>query len=468
MAFGLILAALVAGAVPAHGKGVLCLTFDDTHYDNWVAALPIFERYGAHAAFFPCGRLTTNEMAKIRRLCAAGHAVGYHSLTHRDVPARLKAVGSTMYIRDEIDPAREKFREAGLPLRHFAYPNNRHDERSDCELSRRFTRFRAGAGTFRYNTNGTSIVSLDKAFFPVADLPKRRVLGGTGVGPHYRTDVDDLCRGIRRAAERDEVLVLYSHDIGAEPKGVGLSREWLERLLRTAAENGVAVRSFDELGPLEPQTPAEPLKVALDFDDGVKDHLLVAAPELEKRGWRAQFSIVTDWVGTNEFKLTWDDIRELRRRGHLIVNHSKSHDLRRGGLGGMARMGRLDEVRRDLRESQAVFKRELGEAPCYLSLPGSAYVEEVGVAAAEAGLRPVLVFGDCFGGESTDVTGTIRFLRDRGIRQARFIVHGIRPEGKGWIPFASREAFVRYLDDLKAAEESGLISVVGYEALETP
>ena len=31
---------------------------------------------------------------------------------------------------------------------------------------------------------------------------------------------------------------------------------------------------------------AEPLKVTLSFDDGTKDHILFAAPELEKRGWK--------------------------------------------------------------------------------------------------------------------------------------------------------------------------------------
>ena len=39
---------------------------------------------------------------------------------------------------------------------------------------------------------------------------------------------------------------------------------------------------------------AAPLRVSLTFDDSLKDHLLVAAPLLEERGWRGTFCIVTD------------------------------------------------------------------------------------------------------------------------------------------------------------------------------
>ena len=67
---------------------------------------------------------------------------------------------------------------------------------------------------------------------------------------------------------------------------------------------------------------AAPLRVALTFDDSLKDHLLIAAPMLEERGWRGTFCIVTDWVGINDKHLSWDDIRELVRRGHEIATHT--------------------------------------------------------------------------------------------------------------------------------------------------
>ena len=37
-----------------------------------------------------------------------------------------------------------------------------------------------------------------------------------------------------------------------------------------------------------------PLQLTLTFDDGIKDHYSIAVPELEKRGWRGLFCIITD------------------------------------------------------------------------------------------------------------------------------------------------------------------------------
>ena len=36
---------------------------------------------------------------------------------------------------------------------------------------------------------------------------------------------------------------------------------------------------------IDPGQTNEPLRVALTFDDSLKDHLLIAAPMLEERGW---------------------------------------------------------------------------------------------------------------------------------------------------------------------------------------
>ena len=72
---------------------------------------------------------------------------------------------------------------------------------------------------------------------------------------------------------------------------------------------------------------AEPLRVALTFDDSLKDHALIAAPMLEERGWRGVFNIITDKVGAGERYMTWEDIRGLLARGHEVTTHTMSHPL---------------------------------------------------------------------------------------------------------------------------------------------
>ena len=93
---------------------------------------------------------------------------------------------------------------------------------------------------------------------------------------------------------------------------------------------------------IDPGQTNEPLRVALTFDDSLKDHLLIAAPMLEERGWRGTFCIVTDWVGKDSSKLTWDDVRELVRRGHEIATHTKTHR----NLVELLKADKGDEVRR--------------------------------------------------------------------------------------------------------------------------
>ena len=84
-------------------------------------------------------------------------------------------------------------------------------------------------------------------FFPAAELPRRRVLGGVIVGEAYNTDVDDVVACVRRAGERKEALVLTSHGIHPDARSIHMKTEWLEMILSAAQEAGVVVLSFDEV-----------------------------------------------------------------------------------------------------------------------------------------------------------------------------------------------------------------------------
>ena len=55
---GTILAAVALAAPSANARGILCLTFDDSHFDDWEAVMPLFEKYNARATFFARGELT--------------------------------------------------------------------------------------------------------------------------------------------------------------------------------------------------------------------------------------------------------------------------------------------------------------------------------------------------------------------------------------------------------------------------
>lgn len=117
----------------------------------------------------------------------------------------------------------------------------------------------------------------------------------------------------------------------------------------------------------------------LTFDDGGVSGIDPVADVLERHGWRGHFFVTTDWVGAPGF-LDAGQIRELRRRGHVIGSHSCSHPERMSSCG---RDRLLDEWRR----SCAALGEILGEEVTEASVPGGYYSRAVAEAAAEAGVR---------------------------------------------------------------------------------
>lgn len=173
---------------------------------------------------------------------------------------------------------------------------------------------------------------------------------------------------------------------------------------------------------LMPQKSREPLRVALTFDDALKDHLLIAAPELEKRGWRGTFNIITDKVGTDAKYLTWEDVRELVRRGHEVTTHTKSHP----SLVKLLKEGRSDEVRREIAESRDAIADRTGFTPRFMCPPYISQNEETARICREEGLRQMQGGRYNFGAGSGDkVVGVVDGAIARGATRLDILHHGI-------------------------------------------
>jgi peptidoglycan/xylan/chitin deacetylase (PgdA/CDA1 family) len=117
----------------------------------------------------------------------------------------------------------------------------------------------------------------------------------------------------------------------------------------------------------------------LTFDDGGISFHTPIADRLESLGWRAHFFITTDFIGNPAF-MTPDQIRDLRRRGHVIGSHSCSHPLRFAARP-------FDELKREWRESLRALSDLLDEPVRVASIPGGQYSRAVAEAAAAEGIR---------------------------------------------------------------------------------
>ena len=69
--------------------------------------------------------------------------------------------------------------------------------------------------------------------------------------------------------------------------------------------------------------------ITYTFDDGLAEHSTVAAPELEKRGFRGTFWVCgfyTEQGASSKLpRMTWDELKQMAKNGHEISNHSWSH-----------------------------------------------------------------------------------------------------------------------------------------------
>ena len=207
----------------------------------------------------------------------------------------------------------------------------------------------------------------------------------------------------------------------------------------------------------------EPVRIALTFDDGLKDHLLIAAPELERRGWRGTFNIVTDRIGRDADHLSWDDVRELIRRGHEITTHTLSHPH----LVKMLDRGEEAQVRREIAVSRDRIADETGFTPRFMCSPFVEQNEATARICREEGLRQMSSARHNFGeGSGNEVVAVVENLISRGERRLDVLHHGISAaDHGGWRPFADRAEFVRHLDLIAGMEREGKLVVTDYDGM---
>jgi peptidoglycan/xylan/chitin deacetylase (PgdA/CDA1 family) len=127
--------------------------------------------------------------------------------------------------------------------------------------------------------------------------------------------------------------------------------------------------------------PKSAVPVVLSFDDGDESCYTMAAPILERHGLRADFFIVTQWIGQPGF-MTSDQLRDLLSRGHGIHSHTRTHPR----LPELTTAQIEDELNRSKAELEAI----LGRPVTQLSIPGGAYDERVIEIAKRTGYTTVM------------------------------------------------------------------------------
>jgi len=118
--------------------------------------------------------------------------------------------------------------------------------------------------------------------------------------------------------------------------------------------------------------------LTLTFDDGGKSARYIS-DALGRSGWRAHFLVPTALIGTRTF-LAIDEIRAIRKEGHVIGSHSHTHPDIFNILSTRA-------MNEEWRTSCDILSQLLGEACVVASVPGGDISDAVLAAADDNGIR---------------------------------------------------------------------------------
>lgn len=188
--------------------------------------------------------------------------------------------------------------------------------------------------------------------------------------------------------------------------------------------------------------------LSLTFDDGTKDHYSLAAPLLEKYGYRGIFSIIPDYLGSGKY-MSWNNVKELKVRGHEIANHSMSHQK----LVPLYQAGDTNELKRQIFDSLDVFEKNVGFRPTVFCYPCTSLNEELNAIVQKSGQEPMMRLRYVFL-RDTRLKDFGEYL-DNVVSNREFkavVFHGIDPKGRGWEAFADPAGFEKVLRYLKSRE----------------
>ncbi len=113
--------------------------------------------------------------------------------------------------------------------------------------------------------------------------------------------------------------------------------------------------------------------VSLTFDDGMKEHYTIVAPELEKRGFRGTFWLNGAWIQDapqiDTTHLTWTEVAQMHENGHEMSNHSWSHP-------NLAEISE-EEVLSEIVKNDDAIEKHTGVRPTTFCFPYNVFNDEI-------------------------------------------------------------------------------------------
>jgi peptidoglycan/xylan/chitin deacetylase (PgdA/CDA1 family) len=128
--------------------------------------------------------------------------------------------------------------------------------------------------------------------------------------------------------QRQQVPILCYHRIqdAGKPADYTVLTDVFKAQLKTLADSGYhSILPGQLYDYLTKGTPLPDKPFMLTFDDTRLEHFTIAAPEMEKHGFKGVFFAMTIPIGKPNY-MTADQIKILSDRGHIIGSHTWDHN----------------------------------------------------------------------------------------------------------------------------------------------
>ena len=181
------------------------------------------------------------------------------------------------------------------------------------------------------------------------------------------------------AAAEHAVILLYHHVADDTPAVTSVNPVEFAEHLDYLDRNGFQILPLSELLEWVATGKALPEKsAAITFDDGYKSVYQNAVPLLKARGWPFAIFINPQAIDRRYGAyMNWDELREVRKMGGELLNHTNSHDHLIRRLAGESTKAWEKRVSSDITKAQQRIEAETGAAPRLLAYPYGEFSPEL-------------------------------------------------------------------------------------------
>lgn len=203
------------------------ICFDDFP-ESAINGADILERHNAHGTFYTCFSLLGQDspsgpiaaIEQVKALHDKGHEIGCHTYDHLNC-----SFTRTPEIQESCNTNIRAAEENGITLKNFAYPQG-----GMSVPTKRFM-------TDTYISARSTMPIINRG---IADT---HALGGVPVYEHLT--LDNIFSRIASVANDGGWLILYSHDVRAEPSQYGVTPQTLEKIVSAIQDKNIPIKTVD-------------------------------------------------------------------------------------------------------------------------------------------------------------------------------------------------------------------------------